>query len=682
MKQRILSCTCAGMLLALGCANNTPEPVTAEPSVFGPAPRATDSPGVAPTSSPTTGKDPSFAEPTNPGGFPGSGEQLPTDTRTPVTTATPPPPISGGTLLVAADGLTAVAADPDRDRVVFVDVQSGELLSVLALETGDEPGRLVEDDAGRIHVALRGSGQLATIDLASRTLIDRRMVCASPRGVAYERGGDMIHVACVDGDLVSLPAAGGVAVRQRNLGTDIRDVVVTSAGLRVSRFKSAQVLELDEAGDVSNMREMHTVHQQHQNPIDGNFTNQQFSPALARRAVAFNSDSVLVLHERELDDTIELQDPHDPSAASDSGFMIPGGAEGSAYGGVGSCSSIVQAALSVVDASGKVTHSMGLSGVVLPVDVAVSNDGRMIAVADAGGADLNAPQRNQFFSMGEPTGGVALFNITQQALVDSDELGMGCASGTIPVTEGQPTAVAFTPDGTLVVQSRQPAQLMLFNTDGLKTIELGGEDRTDTGHEIFHRNAGAGIACASCHGEGGDDGHVWNFSTLGKRRTQSLNIGLEGTAPFHWSGDMADLNMLVREVFVDRMGGVPQSDARVDALSQWLFAQQAPAAPRAQNDESALRGKELFESKEVGCTGCHEGQKLTNNQTVDVGTGEPMQVPSLIGVAYRAPFLHTGCAATLRDRFDPSCGGGDKHGHTSQLDGEQIDDLVAYLETL
>jgi cytochrome c peroxidase len=59
-----------------------------------------------------------------------------------------------------------------------------------------------------------------------------------------------------------------------------------------------------------------------------------------------------------------------------------------------------------------------------------------------------------------------------------------------------------------------------------------------------------------------------------------------------------------------------------------------------------------------------------------------MQVPSLIGVAYRAPFIHTGCAATLRDRFDPSCGGGDKHGHTSQLDGGQIDDLVAYLETL
>src|SRR5690242_17970584 len=34
----------------------------------------------------------------------------------------PPPPIQGGTLLVARDGVTAVAADPDRDAVYLVDL--------------------------------------------------------------------------------------------------------------------------------------------------------------------------------------------------------------------------------------------------------------------------------------------------------------------------------------------------------------------------------------------------------------------------------------------------------------------------------------------------------------------------------------------------------------------------------
>src|SRR4051812_24728843 len=35
-----------------------------------------------------------------------------------------PPPISGGTLTIARDGRTAVAADPDRDRIYVVDIPS------------------------------------------------------------------------------------------------------------------------------------------------------------------------------------------------------------------------------------------------------------------------------------------------------------------------------------------------------------------------------------------------------------------------------------------------------------------------------------------------------------------------------------------------------------------------------
>ena len=56
-------------------------------------------------------------------------------------------------------------------------------------------------------------------------------------------------------------------------------------------------------------------------------------------------------------------------------------------------------------------------------------------------------------------------------------------------------------------------------------------------------------------------------------------------------------------------------------------------------------------------------------------------MPALVGVAWRTPLMHNGCADTLRDRFG-ACGGGESHGHTSQLAPAQIDDLVAYLETL
>jgi hypothetical protein len=58
------------------------------------------------------------------------------------------------------------------------------------------------------------------------------------------------------------------------------------------------------------------------------------------------------------------------------------------------------------------------------------------------------------------------------------------------------------------------------------------------------------------------------------------------------------------------------------------------------------------------------------------------QVPTLLGLALHAPFLHDGCAETLEARFDPNCGGGDAHGHTSQLTLAEIGDLVSYLKTL
>ena len=96
---------------------------------------------------------------------------------------------------------------------------------------------------------------------------------------------------------------------------------------------------------------------------------------------------------------------------------------------------------------------------------------------------------------------------------------------------------------------------------------------------------------------------------------------------------------------------------------------------------AAGRGEALFHSDAVGCSGCHSGPSLTDGGRRDVGTGGTFKVPSLVGIGFRAPYLHNGCAPTLADRFGP-CGGGDSHGQTSHLGPAEIADLVAYLETL
>ena len=145
---------------------------------------------------------------------------------------------------------------------------------------------------------------------------------------------------------------------------------------------------------------------------------------------------------------------------------------------------------------------------------------------------------------------------------------------------------------------------------------------------------------------------------------------------------MNNMNTLMTQVFGGRMAGAPHRPARATRWASGCDTQ--PLVPKsAPSDPSAVeRGRVLFEDPEVGCATCHSGKRFTNNASADVGTGKTFQVPSLNGLSHRAPYMHSGCAATLQDRFTPGCGGGDKHGKTSQLSAGQIDDLVAYLASL
>src|SRR3954471_16159951 len=75
-------------------------------------------PGSAQTQPPNV----DFGFPDFDGGVPFVGPQ-PTFGPT-VSAATPPPALSGGTLLMLKDGHSAFAADPDRDQVYFIDLRT------------------------------------------------------------------------------------------------------------------------------------------------------------------------------------------------------------------------------------------------------------------------------------------------------------------------------------------------------------------------------------------------------------------------------------------------------------------------------------------------------------------------------------------------------------------------------
>ena len=563
--------------------------------------------------------------------------------------AKPPPPISGGTLQVTSDGL-AVAADSDRDLVWLVDLETSAIRKV-ALDEGDEPGRVAIDAAGRAHIALRGAGALATVDVASGKVLSRTDVCGAPRGVAYDAAVDRIHVACAGGELVTL-SPGGAITRKLVLDRDLRDVVVQGDRLLVTRFRAAQVIVLDAAGKVLNRQAPPSM-----GPNQG-FTT-RFTPTVAWRAVPLSGGGAAVVHQRSADSTVVISQPD-------------------GYGGGGDpCGdgAIVNSTVSTVDINGNLDHvgmpSPSVLGVTLPVDLATDGAGSF-AIASAGSD--------------------AIFFVTDGELSNG---GFGCEMGTSTADPGgQPIAVASW-KGKWIAQTRQPAGLAIIDLDDPtpSRIELPGVSVEDSGHSLFHHAASqtTHLACASCHPEGTHDGHVWQFDTIGARRTQTVAGGVLDTAPLHWDGDLGDLSAIMHEVFESRMGGTPQGPRHIAVFADWIQTIPAPvASPRADAAQIA-RGEELYFDAQVGCATCHSGRHTTNNKSIDVGTtigdgqARAFQVPTLSGIAQSGPYMHDGCAATLHDRFDPqqaACNGGDAHGKTSHLSASEIDDLVAYLETL
>jgi hypothetical protein len=609
---------------------------------------------------------------------------VPTDERPALAAAEPPAPLNGGTLLVTRDGGRALVVDEARDRLSVVDLTARQRLGEVAFSPGSEPGRAALGDDGSVYVVLRRKGSVAKVSPDTLSLLQEFPVCAAPRGLAFDSAAGAVHVACASGRFVSLTPTGQV-LRSSQLPNDLRDVVVENGNVWVSRFRSAEVLRLDAAGGVAErLRPAAEIRQR----FDATFTTIEalFEPNVGYRLVADPAGGVALLHQTSTTEPISL----DPAEAG-----------GTAYGSGDSCNGIVRTLVTRFQPGGVVVSSADI-GVSLPLDMAMPVKGRTL-VLGAGQRDSGAPVSTFVSGAGQAPSLAALvpsFSAGGPVVeLDVEQSGDpsigGCATqpATIvaraePVTEPEQyfVAVAAVPgaSGRHLVQTREPAQLLINDARSSTAIALGGDSVADTGFDLFHRNAEAGLSCASCHPAGTEDGHVWTFEGHGERRTQPLDVQLGGTAPFHWDGSVPDVAELMSQVYVERMGGVHQSSERREALERWMFALSPPLAEAPRDATMAARGQRVFESFEVGCVDCHRGAAFTDNNSYDVGTGDPgekFQVPSLLGLSARSRFIHDGCAETLAERFDPACGG-DRHGRVSELAPEQLNDLIAFLETL
>jgi mono/diheme cytochrome c family protein len=571
-------------------------------------------------------------------------EQPPSSPRlqgAPISSDSDLPPIMGGTLLVTRDHQKAIAADPDRDLISVVDLERGEVDFQIELESGDLPGRSAQINPSRIATVLRGAGAIVLFDL-ERGEPRRIPVCVEPRGIAHDTDLDLTYVVCKSGELVTLRNDATNVIARRFVDLDLRDVWIVPGQLRITRFKTVEVLCTNKEGDILSREKAKGIFVEPQ--LHG------FRPTVAWRAVPLPDGGGLIVHQRARTDPIALEKSGLEAFTS----------SGPPYGSNGWCEAgIVESTISFVSPSGTVRAGPTISGV-LPVDIAVAPSGR-IAIALAGSAE-NSPAR--VYDPSIITSSVRTCHGIQE-LVPT------------PGDNNEAVAIAFGRDEQVVAQWRDPSVLSI----GARLVSLSKVRRRDTGHLVFHMATRAGIACASCHAEGGEDGHVWVFRPMGVRRTQSLEGGIVGTEPFHWNGDMDSFDVLADDVFSGRMGGQKLTPDQISALARFIDRLKIPVRPEPQDAATVLRGRAIFEREDVGCLSCHTTERFQTPGSHDVGTGEPLQVPSLRGIIYRAPYLHSGCASTLSERFG-ACGGGDAHGRTSQLTAQEISDLVQYLETL
>ena len=230
------------------------------------------------------------------------------------------------------------------------------------------------------------------------------------------------------------------------------------------------------------------------------------------------------------------------------------------------------------------------------------------------------------------------------------------------------------------------------------------------------------VSCYSCHPDGEEDGRVWDFTDRGEglRRTQTLRgMSDRGDGPMHWSGNFDEVQDFENDVRLHQRGtgflpdedwnsdaqhplGAPKAglSADLDALDAYVRSLGVRELPGSPDEAAEAQGTTLFSSPEAGCADCHAGgggdhtwlspgqPSLHDVGTLTASSGSRLDAPltglvapSLRGAWQRAPFLHDGSAATLRDvvtTHNPA----DAHGSTSQLTPAEVDALIAHLRSL
>lgn len=573
---------------------------------------------------------------------------------------------------VSPDSRWLLAANADNGTVTVIDTRAGKAVREIAV--GSRPESVTWLGAGpRAAVTLYAARQVVIFDAERGVIVHRIPTKAEPYGVVADRAGKRIWVTHEYPGLVSeIDPEAGKVLRELPAGKMLRGIALApdESRLYVTEFYTGVLHAIDLGrGAVVDSWKGHST--------DNLARNVVVHP---RRSKAY------VPHIRSI---VRVNDGD--------GSIFP---------------QLSVSGLEPGDGRRRVSFAMdtfnGVYVVTNPWEVALSPDGRRWYLVYAGTDDMNFGN-----------------------VVDDDYAEIERTGGAVR-TGRNPRAVRVSPDNQAVylynaldfaVAVHDPASMKLLRT--IKTCDPPKSPEWVRGKVLFNTSlppmtSRRWIACSSCHPDGNADARVWH-NPEGMRKTTAL-FGMAHTHPLHYSADrdeVQDFEFTIRSKLMRGRGLIDSKlptkigyhkveleektsgrSKDLDALAIYCNSFEPELSPHVEApgklSPAALRGKELFFSATTSCATCHSGpyfsdsslQKPFNLHDVGTGNDDPRErmgpaydTPTLLGIYRTAPYLHHGKAQTLAEVLT-TFNKGDRHGKTSRLSATQVDDLVAFLQSL
>lgn len=546
-------------------------------------------------------------------------------------------------------------------------------------------------DGAWLAAANLESGTLSLVDPARATVTAEVPVGAEPRAVAVVPDGDVVlAVTARAGELVWVDPATATVTGRLLLGGQPLAVVADGRRAYVSLFGAGQIAVVDLAArQVEALIAVEaapaglTLHQ------GALFVTHFYTGRVTRIDLSTRSPEPAITTASEANLALALV----PSATDARAYLPLTLAHAEAL--TLTAETTVTPVVNVLDlATGRSTQLplyVEANLVSLPVAAALSPDERWLFVASAGS--------DQLAVVATATGQLAgLFP------VGAGPRAVVAANDRLYVHNGVDDTVTIV--GVAYPSGTREAMPPLSHQ---ATVSLTQSPLTPTeqlGKRLFNSAQpplGAGwVACATCHFDGGHDGRTWLGFPDGPRNTPAL-FDLADTAPYHWSGDLDELQDV--EFTIQRIqhgagllgAGLQPAQgaanagrsAELDALAAYLRTFRAPPPLRLLDAAAQERGRKAF--ARWGCASCHSGPALTDGRAHllshdDIGDpalqrnprGMRFDTPGLVGAWQTSPYFHDGSTATLRETLFRA----GFHGMGWAMNPSEVDDVVAYLQSL